>query len=76
MKETKWMRTVLLGLAIKYNNDYVKIVQAMRAKEPLEESDFEKLKRLKVKQSQLLIKTILIFKNAGQSTARFILRCT
>ena len=47
MEKTKQMRAILLGLAIKYNNDYAKIVQAVRTKEPLEESDFEKLKKIK-----------------------------
>jgi len=47
MEKTKRMRAILLGLAIKYNNDYAKIVQAVRTKEPLEESDFEKLKKIK-----------------------------
>jgi hypothetical protein len=47
MEETKRMRNILLGFAIKYNNDYAKIVQAIRAKEPLEESDLEKLKKIK-----------------------------
>ena len=47
MEETKRIRNILLVLAIKYNNDYVRIVQAIHAKERLDESDFEKLKKIK-----------------------------
>ena len=61
MEKTKRMRNILLGFAIKYNNDYVKIFQAIHKRERLDESDFEKLKRLKVKRLQLSIRTILIF---------------
>lgn len=47
MDNTKQPRNILLGLAIKYNNDYARIVQAIHAKERLDESDFEKLEKIK-----------------------------
>jgi len=47
MEKTKRMRNILLGFAIKYNNDYVKIFQAIHKRERLDESDFEKLKKIK-----------------------------
>lgn len=47
MEDTERIRNILLSLAIKYNNDYEKIMQAIHAKERLDESDFKKLKMIK-----------------------------
>lgn len=47
MDDTKQMRNILLVLAIKYNNDYEKIMQAIHARERLNEDDLEKLKKIK-----------------------------
>ena len=47
MDDTKQMRNILLVLAIKYNNDYEKIMQAIHARERLNEDDIEKLKKIK-----------------------------
>lgn len=47
MDDTKQMRNILLVLAIKYNNAYEKIMQAIHARERLDEDDLEKLKKIK-----------------------------
>lgn len=47
MSDVLSMRKILLTLAIKYNNDYEKIMQAIHARESLNYDEIEKVKKIK-----------------------------